>query len=127
MAQESQVLCDGCGEVVHGKQKGAFINRNFVEIAGRVTLQMWDDRMKKRNYQHLTKPLVNNPNTDRQWMGEVFVFCNKQGIPCFSKWIDRRYTELQYHFQQRRTENLRELRRQELEAEERHEQIYGRR
>lgn len=125
MAQESQMLCDGCGEVLHGKVRGQFIDRNFVEVGGRVTLQIWDDKVRKRNYQHLTKPIVNNPNTDRQWLGENLVFCNKSGVPCFAKWIDRRYGEIQFHFQQRREQNLRELRKEELEAEEINKVKYG--
>lgn len=121
------MLCDGCGDVVYGKQRGQFINRNFIEIAGRVTLQHWNDRERRHNYQHLTRPIINNQNTEKQWVGETLVFCNKGGVPCFQKYLDRRNEEIKFHLNQRRTENLREIRKQEIEAEEEHERIYGHR
>lgn len=126
MAQESQILCDGCGEVLFGKMKGIHANRNYVEVAGRVTTHGWNDKVHKNIFQHLTNGVVNLPQTERQWIGESLVFCNKSGIPCFAKWMDRRRGEIQFAYQQRRDASLRDLRNKEIEAEEEHERIYGR-
>lgn len=125
MAQEFQQLCDGCGEVVRGKVRGQFIDRNFVEVRGGVTLQMYDDRKRGYNYQHLTRPLSNTTKDGKEWVGENLVFCNKSGIPCFAKYVDRRYNEIQFHLQQKRQEALRAERNKELEEEERQRIIRG--
>lgn len=125
MAQEFQQLCDGCGEVIHGKVRGQFIDRNFVEVRGGVTLQTYDDRKRGYNYQHLTRPLTNKTREGKEWVGENLVFCNKSGIPCFAKYCDRRFNEIQFHLKQKRDSQLREDRKLELEEEERRRAVYG--
>jgi uncharacterized cysteine cluster protein YcgN (CxxCxxCC family) len=118
MAQESQYVCDGCGDICHGKQRGQFYHRDYFQVKGAVVLQLMNKDSNELYYQYLSRPLAKPP-------AEEMTFCLKPGIPCMERWMDRRRGEIEFRRRQMREDDLRRQRREELEAEERARMING--
>lgn len=94
MSQEYQYVCDGCGDVVHGKVNGFFQHNDYIQIKGQICLQKQDPRTKERSYMYYTygkKDAVGN------FVGEELSFCIKKGMPCIQKFLDRRQNEIEFH------------------------------
>lgn len=55
MAQEYQYVCDGCGDVVHGKVKAAFVHKDYMQIKGQMVLQLMDVKTRYKEHIFLTR------------------------------------------------------------------------
>ncbi len=112
MAQESQYVCDGCLEVVHGRVKGQFYHRDYIQFKGTMILQQQDPKTKQGNYTYLT--YLDKRNPDPKFQGEELSFCVKAGMPCIEKFLTRRREQIRYHREQKRIETMRDIRKQEI-------------
>lgn len=42
--------CESCGKVLAGYDKSILRNEDYISIKGKLTLQLWDEELKKRYY-----------------------------------------------------------------------------
>ncbi len=80
MAELTQRVCDGCGEVVHGKVKAAFVTKNYLEIKGSMILQIAATRATQADHVYLTKKYDGVP--------PALIFCYQEGMPCLQQFIN---------------------------------------
>ena len=48
--QIQQVLCDHCGDVVRGKVGTAYVNKDYIQIRGRMVFETWNEETRKYDY-----------------------------------------------------------------------------
>lgn len=85
MSVQQAYICDGCGAVLHGRDRAAYIqdkniqDKNYLQITGSFTLQCYDEDTGRRYYVHLM------PRSE-----EKLNFCMKDGFPCVLEFVEQR-------------------------------------
>lgn len=76
------MCCDGCGDIVHGKFKAAFISKDFITFKGQMGLNIAQTRTQLKDHIYLT-PKHDGPPPE-------LVFCRKPGLPCFEQFVEKK-------------------------------------
>lgn len=107
MPIEKQILCDGCGDVLHGQVKGHLKHHDYFSLKNveAATLQLMDPRTQYREYIFLN----DHP-------GDWLNFCLKSGMPCLSIWIDRKRAAYNFRKKQKLRKQAEEEHLSRLEA-----------
>ena len=79
MAQEYNLICDGCGEIVHGKHKATVVSKDYVVFKGTLLLQVAATRDTPKDHYYLTKKYDGVP--------PELIFCRKPGLPCIEEFV----------------------------------------
>lgn len=78
MSQQTNFVCDGCGKILYGKDRAAWVaNNTYLQIQGQFTLQKYDPDTRGRYYVHLTP----RPN-------EKLNFCLEDSLPCVFAYVE---------------------------------------
>lgn len=74
-----QILCDECGKVLEGSDKGKYIQKSYLQFKGRMAMELFNEVMQKREYFFIT------PREDVE-----VALC---GLDCLKSLIERKHTE----------------------------------
>jgi hypothetical protein len=103
MARVEQTICDGCGKVLYGKDRKAFQSEDYIQIQGRVSLQLVNKELAKAGKD-------NDPFYEYKPRYYIFItprpdselsLCNVQ---CFQDYIEQR----KHSYEQMRENQLRD-------------------
>ncbi len=50
---KTEYRCDGCGKLLIGYEKNVFIDKDYICLKGKLTLQLKDDEWNRRYFVHL--------------------------------------------------------------------------
>ena len=95
MSKITSIACDGCGKILYGKEKAAFVKKANVQINGQIVLQKVDSETEWSYPVYITKTKEDRLN-----------FCDLVCLQEFIEYKEKRYEEF-------RKEDLRERARVE--------------